>query len=38
MPSWIDYGLSQANVGDLVNFIRSMNQKSPARSLNARRN
>jgi len=29
MPSWIDYGLSQENVGDIVNFIRSINQKSP---------
>ena len=25
MPSWIDYGLTQNDVGDLVNFIRSMN-------------
>jgi sulfur oxidation c-type cytochrome SoxX len=38
MPSWIDYGLSTSDVGDLVNFIRSINVKSPARSLNARRN
>jgi len=38
MPSWIDYGLSQNDVGDLINFIRSMNpqtvsppsEKSPA--------
>jgi len=31
MPSWIDYGLSQNDVGDLINFIRSMNpQVSPA--------
>jgi sulfur oxidation c-type cytochrome SoxX len=28
MPPWIDYGLSNNDVGDLVNFIRSMNQKS----------
>lgn len=28
MPPWIDYGLTQENVGDLVNFIRSVNQKS----------
>jgi mono/diheme cytochrome c family protein len=28
MPAWIDYGLSQQDVGDIVNFIRSMN---PAR-------
>jgi high-affinity iron transporter len=26
MPSWIDYGLSQNDVGDLINFIRSLNQ------------
>lgn len=38
MPSWIDYGLSQNDVGDLVNFVRSMNQKSPVRSANARGN
>jgi mono/diheme cytochrome c family protein len=38
MPSWIDYGLSQNDVGDLVNFIRSMNATTPARSLNARAN
>ena len=28
MPAWIDYGLSQQDVGDIVNFIRSINQKS----------
>ena len=28
MPSWIDYGLSDSEVGNLVNFIRSINQKS----------
>jgi sulfur oxidation c-type cytochrome SoxX len=28
MPSWIDYGLSQNDVGDIVNFIRSMNQNN----------
>jgi sulfur oxidation c-type cytochrome SoxX len=28
MPSWIDYGLSQNDVGNIVNFIRSMNQKN----------
>ncbi len=27
MPPWMDYGLSQNEVGDLVNFIRSMNIK-----------
>jgi mono/diheme cytochrome c family protein len=25
MPSWIDYGITQNDVGDLINFIRSMN-------------
>jgi hypothetical protein len=24
MPSWIDYGLSQNDVGDVVNFVRSL--------------
>lgn len=38
MPPWIDYGLSQNDIGDLVNFIRSINPKSPVRSLNARSN
>jgi sulfur oxidation c-type cytochrome SoxX len=28
MPPWIDYGLSINEVGDIVNFIRSINQKS----------
>lgn len=27
MPSWIDYGLSQADAGDIINYIRSLNQK-----------
>ncbi|MFZ1377624.1 MAG: c-type cytochrome [Geothrix sp.] len=27
MPPWIDYGLTNNDVGDLVNFIRSINQK-----------
>ena len=27
MPSWMDYGLSQNDVGDIVNYIRSLNQK-----------
>ncbi|MBN9661998.1 MAG: c-type cytochrome [Acidobacteria bacterium] len=31
MPSWIDYGLSQNEVGDLVNFIRGINARSAAR-------
>jgi sulfur oxidation c-type cytochrome SoxX len=25
MPAWIDYGMSQQDVGDIVNFIRSVN-------------
>ena len=25
MPSWIDYGLTQKDAGDLMNFIRSLN-------------
>lgn len=32
MPSWIDYGLSQNEVGDLVNFIRSINVKPVLKS------
>jgi hypothetical protein len=28
MPPWIDYGLTNNDVGDLVNFIRSINQKA----------
>jgi len=28
MPPWIDYGLSNNDVGDLVNFIRSINPQS----------
>ncbi|MEO8373145.1 MAG: c-type cytochrome [Candidatus Solibacter sp.] len=27
MPSWIDYGLTNNDVGDIVNFIHSINQK-----------
>ncbi len=27
MPSWIDYGLSTNDAGDLINFIRSLNQQ-----------
>ncbi len=27
MPPWIDYGLSQQDVGDIMNFIRSLNPK-----------
>lgn len=27
MPSWIDYGLSPNEVGDIVNFLRGINQK-----------
>lgn len=26
MPPWMDYGLSKTDVGDLVNYIRSLNQ------------
>ncbi len=26
MPPWIDYGLTKEDVGDLVNYIRSLNQ------------
>jgi sulfur oxidation c-type cytochrome SoxX len=33
MPSWIDYGLSQNDVGDLVNFIRSINVKTPRKEI-----
>jgi hypothetical protein len=32
MPSWVDYGLSQNDIGNLINFIRSMNQKMAAPS------
>ena len=28
MPSWIDYGLSQQDVGNLINFVRSLNRKA----------
>lgn len=27
MPPWIDYGLSQNDAGDLINYIRSLNQQ-----------
>jgi sulfur oxidation c-type cytochrome SoxX len=37
MPPWIDYGLTKEDVGDLVNFIRRINQ-SAARSVHARAN
>ena len=26
MPSWMDYGLSHNDMGDIVNFIRSLNK------------
>jgi mono/diheme cytochrome c family protein len=26
MPSWMDYGLSQNEVGDIINYIRSLNE------------
>jgi sulfur oxidation c-type cytochrome SoxX len=32
MPPWIDYGMSQKDVGDLVNFIRGMNAKPAQRA------
>jgi len=28
MPSWIDYGLTKEDVGNIINFIHSLNQKS----------
>ncbi|HEY2858457.1 MAG TPA: c-type cytochrome [Terracidiphilus sp.] len=28
MPSWMDYGLSQNDVGDIVNYIRNLNQRT----------
>jgi mono/diheme cytochrome c family protein len=34
MPSWVDYGLSQNDVGNLINFIRSLNQKPAPPSSN----
>ncbi len=37
MPAWVDYGMTSNDVGDLVNFIRSMNQK-PKGSQYARSN
>ncbi len=37
MPSWIDYGLTKNDVGDMVNFIRSMNQKATRETQHARR-
>lgn len=30
MPPWIDYGLSQKDAGDLMNYIRSLTQASRA--------
>ena len=30
MPSWIDYGLTQNDVGDIINFIHSLNKPSSA--------
>ncbi|HBY59402.1 MAG TPA: hypothetical protein DEH78_06240 [Solibacterales bacterium] len=38
MPPWIDYGMSQNEVGDLVNFIRSINSKQPQGSQYAKSN
>ena len=37
MPSWVDYGLQTSDIGDLVNFIRSLNPQA-TRSINARAN
>ena len=37
MPPWIDYGLTQNDVGDLVNFIRSLNPKADKGVQHARR-
>jgi mono/diheme cytochrome c family protein len=34
MPPWIDYGLSQNDAGDILNFIRNLNRKTQG-SLNA---
>lgn len=34
MPSWVDYGLSQNDVGNLINFVRSLNQKPAQASEN----
>ncbi|MFZ0685783.1 MAG: c-type cytochrome [Terriglobales bacterium] len=30
MPSWVDYGLTPTDVGNVINFIRSLNQKPTA--------
>ena len=30
MPSWTDYGLTQQDIGNLINFIRSLNRKPAA--------
>jgi mono/diheme cytochrome c family protein len=37
MPPWIDYGMSQKDAGDLVNYIRSLTQASGRRQLRAGR-
>ena len=34
MPSWLDYGLQQNDVGDIVNYIRSLNKNAPAAAAN----
>ncbi len=36
MPPWIDYGLTANDVGDLVNFIRSMNVSKAKGNIDAR--
>ena len=28
MPSWVDYGLTKNDAGDLINYIRSLNPPS----------
>jgi len=38
MPSWVDYGLSQNDIGDIVNYIRSLNvarEATPATKVQA---
>lgn len=37
MPPWIDYGMSQKDAGDLINYIHSLTQASGRRQLRAGR-
>lgn len=30
MPSWLDYGLQTNDIGDIINYIRSLNKTAPA--------